>query len=123
MSHSGSHEQAVKTLDVAAAAEERHHALVVVATVLRGDQLVAPAVVLEQLAAALPELPEIWIGGVEDRSKLRFSLDEGLVASRIGEVECPPVPVRIGEHEPFIMCDRNRERIGGVEVGPERLAS
>ncbi len=71
----------------------------------------------------MPELPEIWIGGVEQRTKLGFSPEEGLIARRIRELERSLVPVRIGEDKPSVVCDRNRKWIGGVAVGPEKLAS
>src|SRR5688572_26169893 len=129
MSHPGGHEQPVKSLylsqsDLAilpAAAEERKHTLVVVDAVLRCNQLVVPAVILEQLAAALPKLPEIWIGGVENRSELGFSFEESLVSRWILESERPPIPGRIGEHQPFIVRDWNSEGVRWVAVGPERL--
>src|SRR6185436_5071105 len=106
-----------------AAAEERHDALVVVDAVLRGDQLVVPPVVLDQLAAAPAELPQVRIGRVEDRRELGFGFEEPLAADRIGELEPPPVPAGIGEHEPPEVRDRNGKRGARVAVGPERLAS
>src|SRR5262245_51578578 len=58
----------------------------------------APAVILQQLSPTPPELCEVRIGGVENRSKRRFAFAERLVASRIRELKCLPVPVGGREH-------------------------
>ena len=95
MGHPGRHEQPIKTLHLrrrngsilAIASKKRDHAFVIVDTVLRRDQLVVPTVILQQLATTLPELLEIWIGCVEQRSKLGFSPEEGLITRRIRELE------------------------------------
>ena len=130
MSHAGRHEQPVEALDLARrlasivlAAKEREHALVVVDAVLRRDQLIDPPVVLNQFATSLLERAEVGIRGVQDRRELRFGLHVRLVVGRIGERERPPVPIGIREHQPLVVGDGNRKRIGGIAVGPERLAA
>src|SRR5206468_7507832 len=102
--------------------EERQDALVVVDTVERRNERVVPPVVLQQLAASLPVRLEVGIGRVQNRRELRLGLLMGLVVRRVPELERLPIPIRIGEDEPFVVCDRNRKRIRKVTIRPERLA-
>src|SRR5262249_32403330 len=81
--------------------EERNDALVILDAVLRGDQLIAPAVVLEQLPAVLPEFAKVRIGGVENRCELPLARQKRLVAGSTAEIERPPIPVGIAEDEPL----------------------
>ena len=108
---------------LSSAAKEPDDALVIVDAVLRGDQIVVPAVVLKQLAAALPECAQIGVGGVEKRRELRLTLEKCLIVRRVRELERPPVPIGVSEHEPLVVRDRNREGIRRIAVGPCRLAS
>src|SRR5262245_57687171 len=116
MRHSWGHEQTVETLyvshrglsNLSTASEERNHALVVIDTVLGRNQLIVPAVILQQLATALPKLTKVWIGCVHQRAVFGFSLKERLVACWFRKIECPPIPVRIAEDEPLVVRDWNR---------------
>ena len=79
--------------------------------------------ILQQLAAALPERFEVRIGRVEDRRKLRFGLLVRLIVSGVAEVERRPVPIRIGKHKPLVVRDRYREWIRNIAIRPELLAA
>src|SRR4249920_3317328 len=71
------HVQAIELLNVPERSglvtpRPRDHALVVRNAVLCGDELVVPAVVLNELAAMLPESAEVRVDGAQNRGILRI---------------------------------------------------
>src|SRR5215468_6920520 len=72
MRGAGSHEQSIKAIDIRAAAEQFHDALVVIDAVLGGYELIAPAVPVKEFAAPSAELAKIRVGGIHDRPELRL---------------------------------------------------
>jgi hypothetical protein len=65
MAHAGRHEQPIGFLDPAGAAEPLDDALVVLRAARRRDLRIAPAVILNQLAAAIDEWSEVRIERVD----------------------------------------------------------
>src|ERR1017187_2987354 len=91
MSHAGHQEQAGEVGRFGGAAHRVGDTLVVADTVQRSDELVAPAVIQQELSTMPDELLEIRIGRIHAVLQL-------FGAGRIGvEIECSPVPVRILE--------------------------
>jgi hypothetical protein len=94
--HSRHHEKSVEILCRAPIADVGDHAFVVVDAVLGSDLLVVPAVILENLAATLPERAEIRVCRVELTDSRVNRVRFGKIAIHIEREE---IPIRIAERE------------------------
>src|SRR5262245_57513563 len=107
MAHSGNHEQPIEIGDrsrrltsrVRKVRKKCPHALVIIDRAERGDRRIAPAVILEKLAAFGAKRPQIRACGVQNGAGL------GITKTNIAvEVELAKVPLRILEHRLSIIC-------------------
>jgi len=72
--------------------------------------------VLEQLAASLPECREVGVGRVQDRRELRLGLLMGLVVGRVSESNDFQSNWD-RQDKPLVVRDRYRKRIRGSRFG------
>ena len=116
--HPGRHEETIEVLGFASRTDPCDHALVVVDAVLSGDLLVVPAVILNKLAAALPEREQIRVVGRElpQRRVDRVGFREVLV-----EIERSVVPRGITMDDVLVVTLGNDERLR--KLCPPELAA
>src|ERR1700688_4397828 len=117
MPHAGHHEEAIGTLYLADSSGLRGHALIVINTVLRRQRLIAPAVILEQLAAVGEVRLEVGVRGVADTVVLLFGASDVAI-----EVECLVIPVPVLEHHVLEEFHRTAEGTWPSQERPPELA-
>ena len=108
-----------ESCDLAGAAKHLQHACVVLRAVAGRDLRIAPAVILNQLAAAIDERLQIRIERI-DGVVVRFLRphDVGI------EIELLDIPARVVEHdEPELVESGRSSRCGPSQVGPSQLAA
>ena len=107
MHHSRYHKKSVEILRRAPIADVGDHAFIVVDAALGSDPLVVPAVILENLAATLPERAEIRVRRVELTDSRVNRVRFGKITIHIERQE---IPVRIAEHDVLIEALGDAER-------------
>src|SRR5438874_13446523 len=103
MGHAGRHKESI-ALTQAAGAQLPLHASVIVDAVEGADELIVPAVILEELAAMREELLQVRIGGIQQT--VVDLVGEGHVGVEVQSFE---IPVRVFEDDVLEMIDRNAE--------------